>query len=266
MRYLKSLLPLLMFMKVLLTLALILCLGGSTTKSSQGNPYLPNLIVPARVMTEFMHISGGHPGECRYLNISFAGANVGPGHLVMVGDKDPTKEIWTARQAVCDPKGKWTLLDHKAGFFDFHGGNHGHLHWNTWALYGLINLQTGEITKSAKKSFSLRNSRETRNKLPAPGQPETVPNPLVVGGSTYPMLASRWLTKIGQRIEAGYMDVYTPWSNEAIPFSGDGLYLLVGMVDPEFRIVEWNENDNYSAVLLSIIGGTFTVLKYWEAE
>ena len=127
-------------MKVLLTIALILCIGGVITKPSQGTIYLPNLMVPAKVMTEWMFISGEQLNgvDTRYLNITFGGANVGPGHLVMVGDKDPNKEIWYARQAVCDSNGDWTLLDHRAGFFDFYGGAHQHMHWNTWALYQLI--------------------------------------------------------------------------------------------------------------------------------
>ncbi len=247
-----------------LFVVLVVCPIFTTPSRPGPNQYLPNLRVPANVMTVNMFIRA--VGGKTYLNISFGGANVGPGHLVVIGDRDLTKNIWNARQVVCNSNAEWNVLPHKAGFYHFQD-LHNHLHWNVWAQYGLINFHTGQITKSRKNSFSLLNSRPAKLRLPAPGQPLHAPTPLWITNlaTFYPMRAYRMKEKIGQTISAGYMDIYSTRANEPIPFDGDGSYLLVGMVDPDHLIKEWNEHDNYSAVFLKITGTSFKVLGYWES-
>lgn len=127
-----------------------------------------------------------------------------------------------------------------AGYFEWHAG-HNHFHFNDYALYTLqpVNAPGGSLRTGSKTTFCVMDT--TRIDTALPGAPTQ---------AVY--------TTCGQFIQGmsvGWGDTYgAHLAGQEIDFTDnpDGTYQLQIEVDPKKVIIEANENDNASCVLLDI--------------
>lgn len=136
-----------------------------------------------------------------------------------------------------------------AGWFTYHTG-HNHMHFDDYALYTLqpVNASGGSSRTGQKTTFCIVDT--TRVDTSLPGAPQD---------SQY-----RSCTSQRQGMSVGWGDTYHyNLVGQEIDFTGnpDGIYQLKIEIDPKKVIVESNENDNVSCVLLRITRpSTVTVL------
>ncbi len=129
---------------------------------------------------------------------------------------------------------------HFAGAFEYHP-EHNHMHFNDYALYTLqpVNAPGGSARTGAKTTFCVMDTTPIDTRLPgAPGQ-------------AFYSSCGRDL----QGMSVGWGDTYgAHLAGQEIDFSSnaDGIYQLKIEVDPKRVLIESNENDNLSCVLLSI--------------
>lgn len=127
-----------------------------------------------------------------------------------------------------------------AGAFEYHPA-HDHMHFNDYALYTLqpVNAPGGSLRTGAKTTFCVMDTSPVN--LSLPGAPR----------SPFYGRCGRDL----QGMSVGWADIYGPeLAGQEIDFSNnaDGIYQLKIEVDPKKVLLETNENDNVSCVLLSI--------------
>jgi hypothetical protein len=142
-----------------------------------------------------------------------------------------------------------TSFLHYAGSFTYHPA-HDHIHFDDYALYSLqpINAPGGSLRTGVKTTFCVMDTTKINSLLPgAPSQ------------AVYSTCG-----RTVQGMSVGWGDTYgAHLAGQEIDFSGnpDGIYQLKIDVDPKKLIVESNENDNVSCLLLSITNpNTVTVL------
>lgn len=138
---------------------------------------------------------------------------------------------------------------HFAGAFEYHP-EHSHMHFNDYALYTLqpVDAPGGSERTGAKTTFCVMDTTPIDTRLPgAPGQ-------------AFYSSCGRDL----QGMSVGWGDTYgAHLAGQEIDFTSnaDGIYQLKIEVDPKKVIVESNESDNLSCVLVNIRKpGTVTVL------
>jgi len=127
-----------------------------------------------------------------------------------------------------------------AGAFEYHPA-HNHMHFNDYALYSLqpLNAPGGSLRTGAKTTFCVMDTYAVNGGLA--GSP----------GTAFYSTCGRDL----QGMSVGWADTYGPQlAGQEIDFTGnpDGIYQLKIEVDPKKVLLETNENDNVSCVLLSI--------------
>ena len=127
-----------------------------------------------------------------------------------------------------------------AGAFEYHPA-HNHMHFNDYALYSLqpVNATGGSLRTGAKTTFCILDTYAVNASLP--GAP----------GSAFYTTCGRDL----QGMSVGWADTYGPQlAGQELDFTGnaDGIYQLKIEVDPKKLLLETNENNNVSCVLLSI--------------
>lgn len=127
-----------------------------------------------------------------------------------------------------------------AGAFEYHPA-HNHMHFNDYALYTLqpVNASGGSLRTGAKTTFCILDTYAVNATLP--GAP----------GRAFYTTCGRDL----QGMSVGWADTYGPdLAGQEIDFTAnaDGIYQLKIEVDPKKVLLETNENDNVSCVLLSI--------------
>ena len=127
-----------------------------------------------------------------------------------------------------------------AGAFEYHPA-HEHMHFNDFALYTLqpVNAPGGSLRTGAKTTFCVMDT--TIVNLGLPGAPR----------QAFYSRCGRDL----QGMSVGWGDTYgAHLAGQEIDFTGnaDGIYQLKIEADPKKVLVESNENDNLSCVLLSI--------------
>jgi hypothetical protein len=130
--------------------------------------------------------------------------------------------------------------DRHAGTFEWHP-THNHFHFGDYALYTLqpVNAPGGSQRTSSKTTFCVMDTTKVNTSLPgAPAEPV--------------------YTACGREVQGmsvGWGDTYD-WSlpGQSIDFTGnpDGDYRLVIEIDPQKRLLEINEDDNTSCVLLRV--------------
>jgi hypothetical protein len=136
-----------------------------------------------------------------------------------------------------------------AGWFTYHPG-HSHIHFDDYALYTLqpVNVSGGSSRTGQKTTFCLMDT--TRINTSLPGAP---------ANAVYTICQSQI-----QGMSVGWGDTYGPnLAGQEIDFTGnpDGIYQLKIEIDPKKVIVESDENDNVSCVLLRITKpSTVTIL------
>lgn len=127
-----------------------------------------------------------------------------------------------------------------AGYFEWHAG-HNHFHFDDYALYTLqpVNAPGGSARTGSKTTFCVMDTTKISGSLP--GAPQ-----------------SAVYSTCGQFIQGmsvGWGDTYgahLPGQEIDFTDNADGLYQLGIEIDPKKVIIEANENDNVSCVLLDI--------------
>lgn len=127
-----------------------------------------------------------------------------------------------------------------AGYFEWHEG-HNHFHFDDYALYTLqpINAPGGSLRTGSKTTFCVMDTTKVDSSLPgAPAQ------------AVY-STCGRFI----QGMSVGWGDTYgSSLIGQELDFTDnpDGIYQLRIEIDPKKVIIEANENDNVSCVLLDI--------------
>jgi hypothetical protein len=176
------------------------------------------------------------------LRFSFRSWNSGVGPFEMIAG-----EVAQGRQNVYQRiyNDDDTFADTLAGNFEWHQA-HNHFHFDDYALYVLPAIEGNSQRSSQKTSFCLMDTTEMD--LTLPGAPSVAQ--YVSCGNFF------------QGISVGWGDTYG-WhlAGQEISLKNlqDGDYRLETTVDPEDRILESDETDNESCVLLHISVSTQTV-------
>jgi len=172
--------------------------------------------------------------------------NSGAGALELIADLgDPSSGRQRVYQRVYLSDG--SHQDFLAGEFQYHP-EHGHFHFEDYAVYTLqpVNAPGGSQRTSSKTTFCIIDTTKVNTRLP--GAPKravyTTCGPAVQGMSV------------------GWGDTYgSNLPGQSIDFTGnpDGDYRLVIEVDPRRLLLETNDVDNISCVLLRISATNLTV-------
>lgn len=207
--------------------------GGAFAQNAISLP--PNLkALPASSLSLVGSSSGAST-----LRFSTTSWNKGTGPLELVaGEVDTGSGKQKVYQRIYLSDG--TAFLNVAGSFTYHAA-HDHIHFDDYALYTLqpVNAPGGSSRTGVKTTFCVMDTSRIDGSLPgAPGS--------AVYGS-----CGRFV----QGMSVGWGDTYgSHLAGQEIDFTGnaDGIYQLKIEVDPKKLIVESNENDNLSCVLLSI--------------
>ncbi len=127
-----------------------------------------------------------------------------------------------------------------AGWFQWHQG-HNHFHFDDYAIYELqpVDAPGGSARTGQKTTFCVMDTTKVDGSLP--GAPSS---------AAYSTCGNRI-----QGMSVGWGDTYgASLSGQEIDFTDnpDGIYQLRIIIDPNKNIVESNDNDNESCVLLDI--------------
>lgn len=195
----------------------------------------PNLIPLPAFNTTLATDSGGRST----LRFSTTSWNNGAGPLELAaGEVETGSGKQQVFQVVYQSGGGQTL--NFAGAFEYHP-LHDHMHFNDYALYTLqpVNAPGGSERTGAKTTFCVMDTTAINLRLAgAPGQP--------------------FYSRCGRDLQGmsiGWGDTYgAHLAGQEIDFTSnaDGIYQLKIEIDPKKVIVESNDNDNVSCVLLSI--------------
>ena len=173
------------------------------------------------------------------LRFTTALANDGAGHLEVYGGQPLPNGNQEVFQRIYHDDG--TFEDHLAGEFTYHPG-HGHIHFDGYAIYNLREITSdggvGDVLATGGKvSFCLIDIAQYN------------PN---AGSSNYHSCGQT------QGVSAGWSDVYgRGLSNQWIDITGiaDGQYWLEVIVDPEDQLLESDETNNTTRIIVDINGG-----------
>jgi hypothetical protein len=142
-----------------------------------------------------------------------------------------------------------TSFLHQAGFFEYHE-THNHIHFDDYALYTLqpVNAPGGSLRTGSKTTFCVMDTTKINTQLPgAPSSPVYSTCGRYVQG-----MSVGWGDTYGSHLAGQEIDITD---------NPDGVYQLKIEIDPKKVIIESNENDNVSCVLLDIrMPSTVTVL------
>jgi hypothetical protein len=135
-------------------------------------------------------------------------------------------------------------------FFEWHAdGGHDHFHLSRYAYYELVSTTDPSVSPRTgeKTSFCIIDTDRVNHRLPgAPKRPH--------------------YTQCGTSIQGmsvGWGDSYGYWlEGQSIDVSGlpDGQYTLAITIDPESRFSELDASNNQSQLLISISGGTVSIV------
>src|SRR5574341_202813 len=218
--------------------------GGSAQAQAVTMP--PNLIpLPASNISLVSDTSGNTT-----LRLSTTSWNNGTGPLELVAGEvvtgsDPPKQKVYQRIYLSDGS---SVLNY-AGSFTYHAA-HNHIHFDDYALYTLqpVNAPGGSERTGSKTTFCVMDTTKINTQLP--GAPSS---------AVYSTCGNQV-----QGMSVGWGDTYCAHlAGQEIDFTGnpDGIYQLKIEVDPKKLLVEANEGDNVSCVLLRITQpSTVTVL------
>ena len=224
--------------------------GGGAARSSyhQGDaddlgPLLPDLIAWEDVQRNYIHgwslDQNEIPGRT-LLRLTTSVANIGAGPLEIRGDTihgDGTQDVL---QRIYNSDGSFT--DQMAGTFSYHP-EHGHIHFDRFTQFHLREVTADDgvgaiVSSGNKSSFCLIDVRSYDETLPgAPG------------------LRQYHACNEYQGISVGWADIYIKaLPDQWIDVTGvaDGRYWLEVEIDPEHWIVESDETNNVSRILIDL--------------
>lgn len=207
--------------------------GGAFAQNAVSLP--PNLkALPASSLS--LVTSTGGTSTLRFSTTSW---NSGTGPLELVAGE---VETGSAKQKVYQRiyLSDGTAFLNVAGSFTYHAA-HDHIHFDDYAAYSLqpVNAPGGSLRTGVKTTFCVMDT--TRIDATLPGTP---------GAAVYGTCG-----RFVQGMSVGWGDTYgSHLAGQEIDFTNnpDGIYQLKIEIDPKKLIVESNENDNLSCVLLSI--------------
>ncbi len=184
-------------------------------------------------------------GGQRYLRLSNGTANQGAGKLYLYGGQSHPDGTQDVIQRMYDTAGGFT--ERIAGQFIYHPG-HGHIHVEDWCEYRLREVTAGGgvgeiIARGAKTSFCILDLAVYDSSLPGfpPG------GQFRSCGTTIQGLSVGWMDIYGRGLEGQYINI----TNVA-----DGQYWLESYVDPNDSMLEEDETNNATRILVTIGGGT----------
>ena len=225
-----------------LALAAVCALSLAGTAAAQTD-LRPNLIPLPAFSTTLITDSGGRST----LRFSTTSWNNGAGPLELAaGEVETGSGKLRVYQVVYQTIGPPVL--YFAGAFEYHPA-HDHMHFNDYALYSLqpVNAPGGSERTGVKTTFCIMDTNPINLQLPgAPSQP-------------FYSTCGRDL----QGMSIGWGDTYgTYLAGQEIDFTGnaDGIYALKIEVDPKKLLLETNDDDNVSCVLLSIKKPSFVTV------
>jgi len=205
-------------------------------------PVLPDLTVWADEGLGYMY--GSYldtetiPGRT-LLRIATATANEGAGALELRG-KEAVGELQTVDQRIYHADG--CFEDVKAGEFEYHP-SHGHIHFDGWGEYRLHEITASGgagavVAKGDKVSFCVLDVAAYNTDLPnAPS------NPVYGGCNQFQGLSVGWADVYAAFLPDQYIDI-----TDISPCS----YWLAVEVDPENKIVESDETNNITRILVDL--------------
>ena len=205
-----------------------------------GATKLPDLFVWTNAQNQYLYgwfldlEEPTQPGRT-LLRVSTATPNIGTGPLELRGSST-TPGVY---QRVFRVDGSY--YDRFAGNFTFHPG-HGHLHFDNWINLHLRSVLTnsglGEIVASGDKtSFSIFD-------LTHYSSPPGSPNSGVYSGGLVQGLSVGWADVYSANLPDQWIDV------TEVP---SGQYWLEAIVDPANNILESNESNNVSRILIDLV-------------
>ncbi|WP_190285601.1 lysyl oxidase family protein [Montanilutibacter psychrotolerans] len=217
-----------------LAAAIVGALSLSGTAAAQ--TAMPPNLIPLGVFDTTLATDTGGRSTLRFSTTSWNGG-AGPLELA-AGEVETGSGKLRVYQVVYQSSGPPAL--HFAGAFEYHPA-HNHMHFNDFALYTLqpVNAPGGSLRTGVKTTFCVMDT--TAINLGLQGAP-----------------ARAFYTQCGrdlQGISVGWGDTYgAHLAGQEIDFTAnaDGIYQLKVEVDPKKVLVENNENDNVSCVLLNI--------------
>jgi Lysyl oxidase/IPT/TIG domain len=198
-------------------------------------PLIPNL-QPLRAsdMSLATNASGGT--DLRFSTTSW-NSGLGPLELV-AGDRDSATLRQDVFQRIYDSDGSYA--DYLAGTFAYHP-EHNHFHFENYAVYVLQSATANGASDrtSSKTTFCLMDTGYVNRSLP--GAPQNAV--YTTCGATIQGMSVGW----GDRYYYGL-------PGQAIDVTGlpEGDYKLSIVIDPNKRIIETNDDDNVSCVLLHL--------------
>ena len=199
--------------------------------SAQAQQLLPNLqVLPAQDIAVVENFGG--VVELRFGTNTY-NTGIGPLELIAGGVSKAQQFVY---QRVYETGGSYQ--DHLAGRFVWHQG-HSHFHLDDYARYTLQSVQGKSKRSSSKTSFCLMDIELVDGQLP--GAPKN---------AVYIQCGNFF-----QGVSVGWADVYgshLPGQEIDLTRLKDGDYRLMIEVDPKNHLLETNENDNTSCVLLRI--------------
>ena len=197
---------------------------------------LPPNLIPLGAFSPTLATDSGGRATLRFSTTTW---NKGTGPLELAAGQVETGSGKLRVYQVLYSSGGGTTL-HFAGAFEYHPA-HNHMHFNDYALYSLqpVNAPGGSERTGAKTTFCVMDTTPVNTQLPG-------------------ARAQAFYSQCGrdlQGMSVGWGDTYgSHLAGQEIDFTGnaDGIYQLKIEVDPKKVLVESNESDNVSCVLLNI--------------
>lgn len=202
---------------------------------------LPDIIVDKSYLFDWDISTNIEPGRV-HLRLANGTANIGDGPLylwgVEPGNPDGTQDVM--QRVFADDS---SYYDRLAGEFYYHP-DHGHIHFEDWAIYRLREVLDSSgvgdiVAEGSKVSFCI---------LDLGIYDETLPN-FDPDGQFFSCGSQI------QGLSVGWIDIYSkglPGQNIDITGVPDGLYWLESEVDPENGVLESNEFNNITRILITI--------------
>ena len=217
-----------------------------------GNDLLPDLVTTADPFRQVMH--GWYYGASQQwmrgktlLRFANAVANVGQGPLETYADEiveHPVdgQEVPVSQRIYQSAGG---FVSRPSGVLHFHDqGSHHHFHFEDFAEYNLRAVTTGNgvgavVRTGGKAGFCLRDSYVHDGSVPG------TPGGVVYGDECYPKsgISVGWADWYGATLDFQWIDV------TGLPA---GQYWLEAIADPENRLLETNENNNTTRIMVNL--------------
>lgn len=203
---------------------------------------LPDIIIWEEVLYDYVigtTMSSEPPAGRPCIRMSTATVNIGDGRLELRGGAIQGN-AQTVLQRVF--RSDNTFWDREAGQFVYHA-THSHIHFDDWTIFRLRSVLPGGgigpiVREGAKTSFCILELRTYDGTMP--------------GYNTAPGYSSCGQV---QGLRPGRADIYDyGLTDQYIDITGlaNGQYWLEGTVDPENKVLEKNETNNTSRILVNV--------------